>query len=816
MPRHFHTWYLNLSLRNKLLLTNFAASGSIILFALLSMSAFIYFSAHDSMNKQAHNLSRVIAENIAPAIYFDDRKTMKEILHGLREISSISSATLHDAQGAILATFQRNLPSEMDDPPEYLYPPPSKNGFFKRLLVYTQPIIASTSDRSPLGTLVLYINLSDMHRQITIQLAMLILIGGAGFMLISRMLLYLQKDISTPITQLTQMMDRVYTQRDLSIQSDIRRTDEIGQLAQGFNRMIKEIAQHNHAMRENEERLYQLNERLNILIEAIPDAIFFKDGEGRWLITNELAKQLFQLHNIPWLGKIEIELADLHPEFRIAHEKGLKDDERAWNIGQMTLFEEEIQAADGSLAYYDVREVPIFRQDGQRDGLLIIKRNITQRKKSEAEIINLAFYDTLTNLPNRRLLIDRLHHALAAGTRTLSRSAILFIDLDNFKTLNDTRGHDIGDLLLIEIAQRIQACVRKEDTVARFGGDEFVVMLESLSEEGEQAAAQARAIGEKIRDAINQPCLLQNLEYHGSCSIGVTMFDTGDIDISVDNLFKHADMAMYQAKMAGRNTVRFFDPQMQAALEIRTALETDLRQALIKQQFRLYYQIQVDSLRQPLGAEALLRWEHPERGLISPAQFILLAEETELIVLMGLWVLETACAQLKAWQNSALTRDLTLSVNVSAKQFHKADFVAQVHRVLLTSGANPSHLKLELTESIVLENVEDTITKMRKIIMMGVNFSMDDFGTGYSSLQYLKRLPLNQIKIDQSFVRDLTYNPNDTAIIQAIIAMSKALGLNVIAEGVETEAQREFLNKHGCHVFQGYLFGKPVPLEQLF
>jgi EAL domain-containing protein (putative c-di-GMP-specific phosphodiesterase class I) len=270
---------------------------------------------------------------------------------------------------------------------------------------------------------------------------------------------------------------------------------------------------------------------------------------------------------------------------------------------------------------------------------------------------------------------------------------------------------------------------------------------------------------------------------------------------------------MYQAKAAGRNAIRFYDPKMQAALETRVQLEGELRSALEKQQFRLYYQIQMDSLRRAVGAEVLLRWEHPERGLVSPLQFVPLAEETGLIIPVGLWVLQTACAQLKAWQNNALTRDLVLAVNVSAKQFRQSDFVLQVQRALLESGAKASHLKIELTESIVLDNVEDTINKMREIKMLGVSFSMDDFGTGYSSLQYLKRLPLDQIKIDQSFVRDITSDPNDAAIVQTIIAMTEAMGLNVIAEGVETEAQLEFLDLHGCHEFQGYLFSKPVPVQ---
>jgi len=401
---------------------------------------------------------------------------------------------------------------------------------------------------------------------------------------------------------------------------------------------------------------------------------------------------------------------------------------------------------------------------------------------------------------------------LAVSERSQHHGVLMFLDLDNFKALNDTKGHDVGDLLLVEVAERMRRCVREGDSIARLGGDEFVVVLEMLSGEAVEAAQQAEAVGAKISSALNQPYQLKNHAHHATSSIGIVLFK-GQQEC-LENLLKYADTAMYQAKAAGRNALRFYDPAMQAALETRSELETEMHGALEKQQFRLYYQIQVDSLRRGLGAEVLLRWEHPERGLVSPIQFIPLAEETGMIVPIGLWVLRTACAQLKAWQDSALTCNLTLAVNVSARQFAQTDFVAQVQRAILDSGAKPSHLKLELTESIVLKNAEASIEKMREIKMLGVSFSMDDFGTGYSSLQYLKRLPLDQIKIDQSFVRDIATDPNDAAIVQTIIAMTETMGLNVIAEGVENEAQMEFLDLRGCHAFQGYLFSKPVPLEQ--
>ncbi len=437
--------------------------------------------------------------------------------------------------------------------------------------------------------------------------------------------------------------------------------------------------------------------------------------------------------------------------------------------------------------------------------------DITKRKAAEAQIHQLAFYDPLTELPNRRLLIERLQQGFSAGARSGQHGAVLFLDLDNFKTLNDTKGHDVGDLLLAEVAKRLNACVRDGDTVARLGGDEFVVVLGSLSTVPDEAAAQADLVAEKIRAALSQPYRLGNYIHHTTPSIGVVLFRGHQQ--SLDDVLKHADTAMYQAKTSGRNTIRFYDPLMQAAIEARAELEDELRHVVERQQLCLYYQVQMDSRSHPQGAEALLRWQHPERGLVTPSSFIPLAEETGHIVPIGLWVLRTACTQLKAWQRDAHTRDLTLAVNVSAREFRKPDFVGQVQRTLAETGARPALLKLELTESIVLENVEDTIAKMRELKLLGVSFSMDDFGTGYSSLQYLKRLPLDQIKIDQSFVRDIVTDPNDAAIVQTIIAMSEVLGLSVIAEGVETEAQREFLDLSGCHSFQGNFFGRPVPLQ---
>jgi diguanylate cyclase (GGDEF)-like protein/PAS domain S-box-containing protein len=436
--------------------------------------------------------------------------------------------------------------------------------------------------------------------------------------------------------------------------------------------------------------------------------------------------------------------------------------------------------------------------------------DITLHKEAQDRIELLAFSDPLTTLPNRRLLMDRLHQALASSARSGRSGAVLLIDLDNFKTLNDTLGHDKGDLLLQQVAQRLLDRVRECDTVARLGGDEFVVMLEDLAENSEEAAIQTEAAGEKILVALGLPYALDGATNHSTPSIGATLFNGHKI--TSDELLKQADLAMYQSKAAGRNTFRFFDPWMQAVVTARAALEIELRAAVTQQRFILHYQPQVDVSGRPTGAEALVRWQHAERGMVSPAEFIPLAEDTGLILPLGNWVLETACAQLALWAAQPEMAHLTIAVNVSARQVRHKDFVHQVMSTLDHSGADPNQLKLELTESILLDDVEAIIEKMNALKTKGVSFSLDDFGTGYSSLAYLKRLPLFQLKIDQSFVRDVLTDPNDAAIARTVIALARSLGLAVIAEGVETDAQRDFLSNQGCFSYQGYLFSRPLPV----
>jgi diguanylate cyclase (GGDEF)-like protein/PAS domain S-box-containing protein len=482
-------------------------------------------------------------------------------------------------------------------------------------------------------------------------------------------------------------------------------------------------------------------------------------------------------------------------------------------VADGTPYELELVAVqpDGEQRPCLVKGFPERDASGRVVRLAGLLQDITERKRAESEINSLAFYDSLTGLQNRRLLMDRLYQAVASSTRHEHYGALLFIDLDNFKTVNDTLGHDIGDLLLQEVAQRLISCLRGLDNIGRLGGDEFVVMLENLSSDVTEAATEVELIAEKILALLNQPYQLKNKPLHITPSIGVTLF--ANYQDSTERLLKQADLAMYQAKAAGRNTIRFFDQAMQTIVMQRAALERDLREALVQERFVLYFQPQVNHDGSLTGAEVLVRWQDLSRGLVTPGEFIPMAEDTGLILPLGRWVLKTACTQLAHWSARPETAHLTLSVNVSSRELIFPGFVEEVLVLLKETAANPHRLKLELTESLLVNDVEDVIAKMLALQAHGVGFSLDDFGTGYSSLSYLKRLPLEQLKIDQSFVRDILSDPGDAAIARMVVALAQNLGLAVIAEGVETLEQHAYLYEIGCRAFQGYLFGRPMPIE---
>jgi diguanylate cyclase (GGDEF)-like protein/PAS domain S-box-containing protein len=579
--------------------------------------------------------------------------------------------------------------------------------------------------------------------------------------------------------------------RALPVESD----DEIGALIKGFNGLLQVLDARDTELRiaaaafESQEGIFVTDARWAILKvnRAFTAMTGYSSEEAIGRLPQELLSSNLQ-------DPVMYELMSQRLESEGVWQGEVWDRRKTGEVFPLWLMLTALRDEAGTVTHY-----------------VVTMLDITERKAAETEIRNLAFYDALTGLPNRRLLMDRLSQALAHSARHKRSGALLFLDLDNFKDLNDTLGHDKGDQLLKQVAQRLQLCVREGDTVARLGGDEFVVMLQDLSEEPSAAASQVEFVGEKVLQTLNQPYLLTDTTHRSTSSVGVTMF--GDKAEKPDDLLKRADLAMYQAKAAGRNTLRFFDVQMQTTVTQRASMEAALREAVERHQFLLYYQPQVDADGRITGAESLVRWQHPERGMVFPGEFVALAEHTGLILPMGQWILESACQQIAKWAHQPGLQKLSVSVNVSALQLMQVDFVARVLQALEQSGADPHRLKLELTESVLVSDVAKTIDKMLVLKARGVGFSLDDFGTGYSSLAFLKLLPLDQLKIDQSFVRDILVDSNDAAIAKMVIALGASLNLMVIAEGVETQEQRAYLAQNGCFAYQGYLFGRPMPAD---
>ncbi len=585
----------------------------------------------------------------------------------------------------------------------------------------------------------------------------------------------------------------------------LRKANEALQSEISYRKQVEEeLRLANDVAKSNLERNVSL---LAAIVESSGDAIIGKTLEGIVTSWNQAAEKIFGFTADEMIGRSVSIL--LPAECQQEEQDFLSTVARGESIYH---FESERIRKDGCRIDVSFTVSPIRNLQNQIIGVSVIARDISERKRAESEIERLAFSDPLTGLPNRRLLMDRLDRALVLAHRNQQLSALLFVDLDNFKMVNDTLGHDTGDVLLKNVSVRLKSCVREGDTVARLGGDEFIVLLENLSGEAIEATHQSGVVGSKILQALSKPYPLDGHEQYCSASIGVTLFGA-DRKETVEELLKRSELAMYQAKGAGRNVLRFFEQEMMAVINARAQLEAGLRQALQVDQFVLYYQPQGDDIALLTGAEALVRWRHPQRGLVTPGDFIAVAEASGLILPLGRWVLRAACTQLALWAKEPKLAQLIISVNVSAREFRQPKFAEDVLRILNETGANPLRLKLELTESVLVEDVEEIISKMNAIKEIGVSFSLDDFGTGYSSLSYLKRLPLDQLKIAQEFIRDILIDSNDAAIAKMVILLAEALSLQVIAEGVETAAQKDLLARMGCHHYQGYLLSAPLPLE---
>lgn len=758
----------------------------------------------ENLIEQGQHITENLARQSSLALVYDAADNAAEAVNATMAFPGVIGVEIRNANGRVLLTQGKVELAEFDEPlSDGLQAVTMLNAENSKAWHFVAPVYSKPAEASPfgeaatpefLGSVSLVLSKAELNKRTT-DIFVTNLTTSFSFALLFLLLIrVLTRNMARPLNRLSLSMERA-RRGESQVRAEPGGPKDIADLAHSFNSMMAVREEHEAALRiaaiafEINEGMMVTDERSVII--RVNQAFVRLTGYPAWEVIGKNPSLLQSgRHDTAFYEHLWESLRQNH------HWQG-----EIWN-----------KRKNGEIFPAWLNISAVIGTNGNVTNYIGSFMDIAERKQAENEIHNLAFYDSLSQLPNRRLLLNNLQHAIAASARNQTGGALLFLDLDNFKALNDTRGHNIGDLLLVEVAQRLRECIREGDTVSRFGGDEFVLLLEGLSFEKTDAAMQARGVAEKVLEALSQPYLLEGGEFHSSSSIGITLF--ANYSGKLDELLKHADTAMYEAKKSGRNTLRFFDPFMQQELEARTQMEDGLRVALRKQEFQLYYQMQVNYTGRIIGAEVLLRWIHPQRGLISPLQFIPLAEETGHILPIGQWVLESACRQIKAWESNPHARELQLAVNVSGRQFRQADFVAQVIEVVRKTAINPLRLKLEMTESIVLHDIDDTITKMLALKQAGVRFSMDDFGTGYSSLSYLTRLPLDQLKIDQSFVRNLGTKAADAVIIRTIIGMANNLGMEVIAEGVETSEQCEFLEEAGCLSYQGYWFGQPVPLEQ--
>lgn len=735
----------------------------------------------EKQREELNLLASTTSQNLEAALIFDDVDGTKEVLENLRANHSIISAAVLGAHDQHIASYSKS-DTKADD--GYLL----KLLKFKKIMEVRVPIVNSNIT---VGHLIIKKSLAKTWQILLDQILQFALIALLIFFISVLFIKRISSSFVSPISGIAKTAREISQHGIYSTRVPVESNNEIGEMSQALNLMLAEI--------ETREQ------------DLCISAVAFESQEGMF-VTNA--------NNII-----------LRTNLAFTHITGYSAQEALGNTPR--ILQSGLQNADfyGSMWSQILNtgswrgEIVNKRKDGTTFPALIsisaVKNmmnetthyvatinDITEQKLAEDKIVQLAFYDYLTGLPNRRLFMDRLAHRLSAANRSKHYGALMFMDLDNFKTLNDTLGHDVGDMLLVQVAERISKNMRENDTVARLGGDEFVILLDELSISQYEAIFQAELVGKKIHMALSEPYQLGIHSYQCTPSIGIVLLS--EEKTSIDELMKCADIAMYQAKKSGRNALRFFDPEMQAAIESRSQMERELTQALDLNQFTLYFQPQVSSTGKIVGAEALLRWVHPTFGVISPIDFIDVAEETGLIIPIGAWVINAACRQIKDWESSDSLRNIQVSVNVSARQFFQHDFVAFVIETISKIGIQAKNLKFELTESSVIENIGEVTQKMETLKLHGIQFSMDDFGTGHSSLVNLKQLPISQIKIDQAFVKDVEHDNDDAVIVKTIIALANHLELDVVAEGVENSFQRDFLIAGGCHHFQGYLFGSPM------
>jgi diguanylate cyclase (GGDEF)-like protein/PAS domain S-box-containing protein len=751
----------------------------LLLFILLAAQNIYKSLQHEREHIQV--LSELVATSVTSALLYHDATTTQQVLDTARASSpSITSITLQDKSNGTFTSIDKTKKLNRD------------KAFWKQMQL-SHPIVFNGTK---IGELTIIVSLYSMWISIVTHLVIVALILIAALFLAFFLVPNFASSIVDPIKKLAETARIITKTEKYGLRTEKYSDDEVGELTDTVNEMLDLI----------ETRDGEL--RIAATAFNTQEAIVITDSEKNIIRVNPAYTEI-----------TGYELADVEGKVPLSFTSNPQNEEQLKQIDNEILkkgfWTGELIGVHKNKTYYpaDYMITVVKNIGNEITNYVMTFSDISERVASEEKIRHLAFYDSLTQLPNRRLLVDRLKVALKTSERHDYYGALFFLDLDKFKILNDSKGHHYGDMLLTEVANRLSDIVRAVDTVARLGGDEFVVMLERLDQDELLAMTEANTVGNKIVSILNQPYLLDDFTYNTSASVGVTLFHSNDNDIAT--LLSQADTAMYAAKNAGRNTLQFFGVELQKAIEKRILDEQALRVALDKQQFELYYQIQINNEGQAEGAEALIRWHHPTRGLVFPSDFIPLAEEVYIIEEIGLWVIETACQRLEQWAQTDTTKHLVLSINISAIHFQKDDFVSKFLHIVEAYGINPQKLNLELTETVVLENVDVAILKMKQIKAAGITISMDDFGTGYSSLNYVSRLPVDQIKIDRSFVSRSMNSEHDKLIIQMVIALGHMLKIGVIAEGVEVESQFSLLQEMGCDSYQGHFFGSPMPILEL-
>ncbi len=784
--------YRNLSIRNKIILIAMSCTLSALLVFVLFSDLYLSHQRRVQIESELNALAILLAERSTAALQFGDVTVAAQNLSALRAVRDVVNACLYDDKGQLFAHYH-NQPGASDICPDSAQDMAIRQ--HEDFLLIPQAVVL---DDVEIGQLYLQASLKTLEQLLFTYLLFSLLFGAAAALISFVFAARLHKVITGPINRLRSTIADIEATQDFSLRALQYSPDEIGELVQAFNHMLDRLDSENRLLSESETRF-------RTLATASPFGIFQVDEAGNSVYVNECYRELTGIHT-PHIT-LSVFLKSIHPQDRESVKEMLLNahaDRQAFNA------EFSIMRADDTVVHTICQAKPIFDADSHFKGFIGSLADVSELKQMQAQLERLAFYDPLTGLANRRLFRNRLEKTIRIAGRSGKRFALLFIDFDQFKRINDTLGHDRGDELLVAMARRIQLCLRPSDTLSRLGGDEFTVLVPDLKERRD-----ADVIARKILKVLGKPVQLHGLELTSTCSIGITVFP--DDAVTADALMKNADLAMYKSKETGRNRFHYFSESMNTAINRQMEIENDLRLAITAAEFELYFQPKIYLDRHALsGYEALIRWHHPVKGMILPGEFIPVAEDTGLISDIGRWVIEEVCRKIPDFlRQGLLPAGCRVAINLSAKQFRDPELVPEIRQILGRYAVDPKFLELEITESLIMNDIDIAIRTLDELRGMGIEISIDDFGTGYSSFNYLKRLPIDYIKVDQSFVTDIPHDRDDMEITSAIIAMAHSLRLKVIAEGLETLQQKEFLQLSGCDIVQGYFFGHPMPLEKL-